>query len=262
MSKVRQDPDRTVEIRTFGVTFGEGQTAPPARLVPPGVAQWDQLVYATRGVITVRMKECAWLVPPHRGAWIRAGVRYAVEMSGVVALRILYVRPRRGEADGRAACAVVNVGPLLRELILRAVRLGALDAAIPPQKRLIGVIRDELAAMTAARLELPLPRDARAVRLAEALRRPGRAPGLSRLLREAGASRRTIERIFRAETAMSLGQWLRRERLLDALRRLAAGEPVRNVAADVGYGSASAFIAMFRRELGQTPGRYLAGGAG
>jgi AraC-like DNA-binding protein len=76
-------------------------------------------------------------------------------------------------------------------------------------------------------------------------------------MRRSGASRRTLERIFRADTAMSLGQWLRRQKLLHALRRLAAGEAVNAIAIELGYNSASAFIAMFRRELGHTPKRYF-----
>jgi AraC-like DNA-binding protein len=255
VSNSRHDPDAAIEIRTFGVTFGHGQTAPPRELVPPGSAVWDQLVYATRGVLTVRTESAAWLVPPHRGVWIPTGVRYQVEMTGVVGLRILYLRPRRG--FGGTACTVVNVGPLLRELIVRAVRLGALDRRKPAERRLIGVIRDEVAALKAERLQLPLPRDPRAMRLAELVRQSKGGEGLEQLLRRSGASRRTMERLFRAETAMSLGQWLRRERLLAGLRRMAEGEPVRTVAEALGYSSASAFIAMFRREMGETPRRWL-----
>ena len=257
MSNLRHDPDAAVEIRTFGVTFGHGQTAPPRQVVPPGNAVWDQLVCATRGVITVRTAGAAWLVPPHRGVWIRAGVPFQVEMAGVVALRMLYLRPARRRPAAPETCMVVNISPLLRELIVRAVRIGALDAAIPAQKRLIGVIRDELASLAVVPLQLPLPHDPRAVRLAELARRPGAAPPLERLLRQSGASRRTMERLFRAETAMSLGQWLRREKLLEGLRRMAAGDSVAAAAAELGYSSPSAFISMFRRELGQSPRRYL-----
>ncbi len=78
------------------------------------------------------------------------------------------------------------------------------------------------------------------------------------MLRECGASRRTLERLFRTETSMSLGAWMQRQKLLDALRRLVAGEPVNTISLELGYSSASAFIAMFRRELGETPKRYFA----
>jgi AraC-like DNA-binding protein len=251
MSKMRHDPDATIEIRTFGVTFGHGQNAPPRALVPPANGLWDQLVYATRGVLTVRTAHASWLVPPHRAVWIRAGIPFQIEMAGVVAVRMLYLRPRRRRTAAGDVCVVVNISPLLRELIVRAVGVGALDRAVPVHRRLIGVIRDELASLTAAPLQLPLPADPRATRLA-ALVRESDAP-LATLLRRCGASRRTMERIFRAETGMALGQWLRREKLLEGLRRLAAGAPVRAVAQELGYSSPSAFISMFRRELGQTP---------
>jgi AraC-like DNA-binding protein len=136
--------------------------------------------------------------------------------------------------------------------------VGALDAAIPRQKRLIGVILDELRVLIAMPLQLPLPRDSRAVRFASlANSHADGVPPVEALLRQCGASRRTMERLFRTETGMSLGQWQRRQTLLHALRRLAAGESVSTVAGELGYNSASAFISMFRRELGQTPKRYF-----
>jgi len=177
-------------------------------------------------------------------------------MAGIVALRMLYIRPKGRPLTGDD-CFVVNVSPLLRELIVRAVQVGALDSTVPSHQHLIGVIRDELSTLSAVPLQLPLPRDPRAVRLAELVRQPGAALPFDHLLRQAGGSRRTMERLFRSETAMSLGQWLRRARLLEGLRRMGAGETVGTVALDLGYSSPSAFISMFRRELGQTPRRYL-----
>jgi len=259
MSNFRQADDTTIAIRSFGVTFGRGQKVSPQYLVPPAAGLWHQLVCATRGALTVRTDECAWVVPPHRAVWLPAGFQYRLEMTGVVAVRMLYVRPReRGDQSFPRECSVVNVTPLLRELIQRTVQVGALNAAVPEQKRLIGVILDELKVLVTVPLQLPLPRDGRAVNFAAlANREVGKAPSTETLLRRCGASRRTMERLFRAETGMSLGQWQRRQTLLHALRRLAAGENVSGVADELGYNSASAFIAMFRRELGQTPKRYF-----
>lgn len=259
MSIFRQADDASIRIRSFGVTFREGQKVSPQYLVPPAAGMWHQLVCANRGALTVHTDECAWVVPPHRAVWLPAGFHYRLEMSGVVAVRMLYVRPRRhGDPSFPRECSVVNVTPLLRELMQRTVALGALDAAIPAQKRLIGVILDELNVLIAVPLQLPQPRDARALQFAALANcESGRAPSTKMLLRQCGASRRTMERLFRAETGMSLGQWQRRQTLLHALRRLASGENVSGVADELGYNSASAFIAMFRRELGQTPKRYF-----
>jgi AraC-like DNA-binding protein len=70
------------------------------------------------------------------------------------------------------------------------------------------------------------------------------------LARSTGASKRTLERLFLRETAMTLGRWRRRLRLVEALRLLAQGHAVTRVALGVGYQSPpSVFIAAFRREL-------------
>jgi len=49
-------------------------------------------------------------------------------------------------------------------------------------------------------------------------------------------------------------QWRQQARLFLALARIAQGDPV---AQDLGYDSQSAFISMFRKALGKTPGRYF-----
>lgn len=252
MSKYRH-PDSFVRIRSFGVTFHNGEAVPP---VLQATAEWHQLLYATRGVMTVFTKEGAWVVPPHRAVWIPAGYLYRLETSGEVAIRSLYLLA--GSRRTARRCSVVNVTPLLRELIVRTNLIGALDAAIPQQRRLIGVIHDELSTLKSVPLQLPIPRDRRAARFATlAASERGEKQPVTVLLREAGISRRTLERIFRAETALSLGQWLRRQKLLHALKLVAAGESVKSIALELSYSNPSAFVAMFRRELGQTPKRYF-----
>ena len=65
------------------------------------------------------------------------------------------------------------------------------------------------------------------------------------------------QRVFLEETRMHFGQWRQQFRLLHALQLLASGEKVTAAALEAGYNSPSAFIAMFRKQLGTTPKRYL-----
>ena len=107
-----------------------------------------------------------------------------------------------------------------------------------------------------------LPRECRMVNVSSLLReRPDHAASLAALAREVGASRRTIERSFVRDTHMTAGEWRRRARLLHAVRRLAEGEAVTNVALEAGYSSVSAFIAVFKKTFGMTPARSVARGA-
>ncbi|MOA44098.1 HTH-type transcriptional repressor of iron proteins A [compost metagenome] len=72
-------------------------------------------------------------------------------------------------------------------------------------------------------------------------------------------SERTLSRRLFAETGMSFGAWRRQLHLMVALRGLAAGDTVQQVAGDLGYEAVTGFITMFKRALGTTPAKYFAG---
>jgi AraC-like DNA-binding protein len=252
MSRTRQSTEAV--IRTLAATYS------PGHVIPPHSHDWAQLLYASQGVMTIHTSRGSWVVPPHRAAWIPPGIEHSVQMSGGVSMRTLYLAPGLSKSLPNDPCTV-NVPPLLRELILEAVSRKMLQRAVPSEARLIGVILDQIQVLPAAPLQLPMPRDGRASKVAELLKaNPAETRPLEKIAKQAGASPRTIERLFRAETNMGFGKWRQRLRLLHALRLLAAGESVTAVALETGYDSTSAFISMFRRELGTTPSRYHANG--
>jgi AraC-like DNA-binding protein len=243
-------PDGSVWIRTHPATFLHDHTS------NRHTHEWDQLTYAASGAMRVHTDAASGVVPPHRAVWVPAGTVHAEQMHSPVSVRTLYFAAGLVSALPRD-CRIVNVTPLLRELVLRASRLGVLDRKNPTHARLIAVVLDELADPSEVPLQLPMPRDGRAKRLAALLEaRPHDQRSVTELARQAGASRRTVERLFLAETKMTVGEWRRRLRLLHGVRLLAGGESVTNAALDAGYASTSAFIAAFKKTLGVTPGKY------
>ena len=72
--------------------------------------------------------------------------------------------------------------------------------------------------------------------------------------REVGASDRTLSWLFRADLGMTFPQWRTQLRLHHALVLPAGRTPVTTVAHRCGWASASAFIDVFRRTFGHTPG--------
>jgi AraC-like DNA-binding protein len=218
---------------------------------------WHQLVYASRGVMTVRTPGGAWVVPTNRGVWVPARTRHSIEMSGRVSLRTLYLLPSL-DASLPDRCRVVAISPLLRELILRIVELDSLSVRRSAHAHLVAVLLDHLQVMESDPIHLPLPRDNRAKRIATVLEEePSEKRSLMELAKIGGASKRTIERIFKLETGLGFGKWRQQLRLGHALRMLAAGDAVTSVAMDVGYDSVSAFISAFRATFGKTPGQYF-----
>jgi AraC-like DNA-binding protein len=216
----------------------------------------DQLVYACRGVMTVRTRQGTWVVPAQRAVWIPALTPHSIVMSGAVSMRTLYLRANLARVS--KVCCVLNVAPLLQELIIHACSFPSLSRRSKIQRHLIDAIVDQLKTVQAVPLQLPTPKDPRALRVAQELMRdPGTQSSLEQVCRNAGASKRTIERLFQSETNLSLGKWRQQLRLMRALELLAAGEKTTHAALEAGYSTPSAFIAMFRSTLGVTPGRYF-----
>jgi AraC-like DNA-binding protein/quercetin dioxygenase-like cupin family protein len=252
MSQTRQflpDPDG-FPVRGLAVTY------PDRHWLNVHTHPWGQLVYAASGVMQVSTPEAAWLVPPTRAIWVPASVPHGIEMRGAVAMRTLYFTP--ADPDPRlTVCRALEVQPLLRELILHIVRLGMLDMNEPVHAHMGGLLLDLLAAGETAPLELPLPTDPRARGLADRLlAAPGDGASLAELAKGAGASLRTLQRLFVRETGLPLEVWRGRARMQQAVVSLSAGLSVTETALEAGYQSPSAFIAAFRRCFGTTPSRY------
>jgi AraC-like DNA-binding protein/quercetin dioxygenase-like cupin family protein len=216
-----------------------------------------QLAYAERGVIRVATDQGVWITPPERAVWVPAGVKHRVEMSGQVRMHSLYVATQL-LPDGFDKCRVVLVTPLLRELIREAVSLPELYDEAGADGRLMHVLIDQLTGLDQAPLHLPVAEDPRLKRVTDALLAdPADQRDLAEWAKLAGASARTLERAFLVETGMTFRAWRQQARLLAALTALASRRPVTQVALDLGYDSPSAFIAMFRRAFGVSPGRFF-----
>lgn len=216
-----------------------------------------QLLGATRGLLSVDAGNSRWVVPATHAVWIPPDVPHGLRSHGPFAGWSLYVVPSACGELAEVPC-ILTVSGLLREAVARTASWtgDVLDAG---QARLAGVILDEIRTAPQAALGLPMPQDARLLKVAQALSdRPDDGRRMEAWAEWAGIAPRSMTRRFMAETGFSFTEWRQRVRLLRALELLAAGRPVTAIALDLGYDNVSAFIALFRRVFGVTPGRYEA----
>jgi AraC-like DNA-binding protein/quercetin dioxygenase-like cupin family protein len=232
-----------------------------ARFPMPAGSRFDwhthtkhQLAWSPDGVITVETQTATFVLPPTRALWIPARVRHEVRAAGGVEMRALYIRPRNCRIRWKQPTAVA-IGPLTAELI------GYLDDAALSRARQLNaeaVLIDLLEPIPVATVEVRLPPTPPARTVASALiARPSDRSTLAQWGRRVGASERTLARSFLAGSGVSFGRWRTLARLQSALPRLGAGAAVSVVAEAVGYDTASAFVAAFRRETGVTPAAYF-----
>ncbi len=219
--------------------------------------QRAQLVYANSGVMSVTTKSACYVIPPQRAVLMPANMQHRIDTIRTLSMQSLYILPSLITEFPAEPC-VIQITPLLRELIVHMVSLGNDYQIDSPQGRLMQVILDQILIQPTLSLSLPLPTDQRLVRITDALiNNPADARSLGEWAHYTGASKRTINRLFSKQTGMSFQSWRQQLKLQRSLELLAVGDNITQVALELGYENSSAFIAMFKRCLGITPTHYL-----
>lgn len=216
-----------------------------------------QLMYCPTGAVTVFSQGSAWVAGPQRAVWIAPATQHWVHANSSASVRNLLVRSDLA-VQLPSHCCALGVEPLSRELILTAVDGPRTFARGSRADNVLRMLVSEFREDRAGTIRLTRPRDRRLLKVCNSLQaNPSDERSLEDFAAEAGASCRTLARLFLKETGMTFSQWRRTMRFVAALQHLANGEPVTRVAYLVGYESASAFVESFRLAFGQTPGQYL-----
>ncbi|CAM4065895.1 AraC family transcriptional regulator [Serratia silvae] len=116
-----------------------------------------QLIHGLSGVVQVNTRVGSWVVPPGRGVWLPAKVEHNLRFSGNVAARTLFVDPL-ARADLPAQCQVVQISPLLRELIISTMGIQPGYRPGGREERIMELLLDELRMLPILPLHLPEPR--------------------------------------------------------------------------------------------------------
>jgi AraC-like DNA-binding protein len=217
-----------------------------------------QLIYPSRGTMTIHTKAISWVVSPSRAYWLPALEPHRVEASVGLDMHSVYCQGALVRQLPKCA-GIVQVSSLLRELILTLHEAREAGLCDEPTGRMAWVLADQINLQKQIGVTAPQVRSQRLRGIATALERDPCDPrSLKDWAAEIGVSARTLARAFQRETRMTFSAYRLQTRLRVAIQRIAEGEAVSSIAYDLGFSSSSNFIAMFRRATGTTPGRYFA----
>ena len=212
-----------------------------------------QLFALTRGLLVVEAESEQWLFPSQRCAWIPPECEHTARSVSGAAGSMIYLSAKACRGLPKQPC-MFSSSELLFAIARQVLTWRLSQALNPAQKRLIAVLRDQIRQPEQQPLRLPIPKEARLVKVAHALLDDvSDSRTLDEWGRYAGMARRTFMRAFSAEVGMPFGRWRQQARLFAAVEMLAEGKSVTETAMAVGYDSLSAFIEMFRTMLGSTP---------
>lgn len=235
------------------------ESLPARRYFPEHAHEWNQLVHAISGVLTVTVEGSCFAISLEQAVWLPTGTRHRVGSLLGSEFRSLWIAEDAGAGVAQAP-TVFRVLPLLRALIIEAAGIQGREDASGYAERVTALILDQLRRAEPLPAALPWPRRRGLLELCEALYAdpsdPRRVEEWGTIL---GMSGRTLARRFDEEVGMSMRAWRRRLRLFKAIELLAGGLSITQIALDLGYGSTSAFTYAFRTEMGRSPQAHRRG---
>lgn len=225
--------------------------------VPLHVHRKGQLIIALHGAVTCTAGNEIWIVPPNCGVWIPGGVSHSARATANARLNYLFVEPEAANLPEESC--TLSISPMIREMVERLARERADYLVDSHAARIARVVLDELADMPRERFNLPISGNSKIRLIADTLTvEPSDRSTLSDWAKRVAMSERSLARLLIRETGLTFGRWRQQLHLIVALRELASGKAVHNVAAELGYDSVNAFITMFKKALGSTPAQYFA----
>ncbi len=262
-------PPRHVRMPPFTDTlpapiYFRAVQVPADTIYPWHVHQWGEFVYSFSGVMEVKLAGSHYLAPPQYGVWLPPRVEHIGQNRLAAEHSSLYIAEALCGALPAAPCALA-VGPLVRAILEQLRRHPPRNPPDDSDERLLRVLVDQLAGAQCVGSYLPMSDDPLLSAVLAMLEAdPADNRPVAELARAANSTERTLMRRCRSELGMTLAEWRQRLRVVRAMALLEAGQTVETVALDLGYASASAFIAMYRRLTNETPDEYRkrAGGKG
>jgi AraC-like DNA-binding protein len=235
------------------------ESLPARRYFPAHAHDWNQLVHAISGVLTVTVEGSCFAISPEQAVWLPTGTRHRVGSLLGSEFRSLWIAEDAGIGVAET-CTVFRVSPLLRALIIEAAEIQGRGDASGYSERVTALILDQLRRAEPLPAALPWPRRGTLSKVCEALYEdPSDPRGVEEWGKSLGMSGRTLGRRFEEEIGMSMRAWRRRLRLFKAIELLAGDLTVTQIALELGYSSTSAFTYAFRTEMGRSPQAHRLG---
>jgi AraC-like DNA-binding protein len=216
-----------------------------------------QFLYAASGTMKVSSDLGSWIIPPQRAVWLPAGYAHQTGAINAVKMRTLYIREDVCPHEAPRQPRMLAVSDLLRELVLRLTERPVEYDENGHDGLVVATLLGEIDWTPLHPLSLPSLKDSRLQFLEAAFtKNPGDLRKLEEWATQLQCSPRTLARLFTKETGISFQTWRDQIRTFAALPMLAKKKPLAEIADHLGYETAWAFTAMFKRVTGQPPSQY------
>ncbi|OTG80274.1 AraC family transcriptional regulator [Acinetobacter sp. ANC 4648] len=216
--------------------------------------EYGQLMATISGLITVSTEKGIWVVPPKTAIWIPANTPHSPTGVGISTCHVVFILQNIFYSND---CQIIQVSDFLSALLKRAELIHPNYAINSTDAHLMQVLVDEIINAPQQWLYLPLPKDKRLKIISNALlHQPYLKTSLAEWASICCISERSLTRVFKEETKLSLNNWRRRLHIILALQLLNDGHSISYIANELGYVSDSSFITMFKKTMKYSPKKF------
>ncbi|MGG4664260.1 helix-turn-helix transcriptional regulator [Providencia vermicola] len=217
---------------------------------------FGQMLYVVCGIMEMEVAGKHYLAPPEFCIWIPANIPHASFNKESVKFRIVDFSHEYNDVLAQRPC-VVRLSTIFQSIMTDMYQRGVVQPETEQDLRLAHVLIDQFSLSPCQDTYLPATKDKFLAPILQELQNdPADNTTLAQWAKRSYTSERTLSRRCQQELGMSFSEWRQRLRYLHAVAGLERGKSVHEVALDVGYSSASAFIAMFQQISGVTPDRF------
>lgn len=242
--------DRKVIIMSFN-------DYPEDRKYPLHSHNKDQLVLPLMGAITSEVEDGIWMVPSQSALWIPAGQVHVNKPLTKSCFHFVYFKSELLQRMPKTCCTIFTT-PLIRELVEHLAALDQFDVPDKDTDRIMDVLIQQLTIMQVQQLKFVIPEDNRLQTIANLLREnPADRRTVAEWADYVAMSERSLARLIVQQTGLTFGRWRQQLHVIKALQRLSDDGSVQATSEELGYESVSAFIRMFSKSLGKSPGKYI-----
>lgn len=216
---------------------------------------WAEFIYAFSGVMEVHIDQVDYITPPRYGVWLPPNLQHSGFNRTDVSHATLYIHESLCAALPKQAGILLS-SPLISALF-EHLRFSQQPLDGVEYQRMLQVILDQLHHAELVSSYLPSTEHFALTKLLAFLdANPANNSSLDRLAKHINMTERTLARHCQKELGMSLNEWRQRLKIMKAIHMLASNKTVENIALDLGYANASAFISMFKRWMNTTPDQF------
>ncbi|GHG00369.1 helix-turn-helix domain-containing protein [Thalassotalea marina] len=216
-----------------------------------------QLLFVLQGVLAVITLSGRYIVPAGHGILIPANVKHELIAKTDAELVGLYFSQTAIE-QWLNEPRVLQGSKFFNAMMLESLNLPQPEQMLARHCTLVELIEYYLEQLPVRDTYLPYPQHEKLMVIVERiLKHPALKSDLVSWGKFVNLSARTLTRRFKQETGLTYSQWRKRLNVQVAIKHLAQGDDIANIASLLGYDSSSAFIFMFRQQVGLSPKQFL-----